>query len=278
MYNMLISCYTPDQNNIGFQSFVPMGMLQSETQTDPCTAPTDYATSRDNQAGEFILNAAKTTQNELEKLHLIAINSGDKDTAEEIQRIFQIYASASQFVGSLDINNAFALMNQAQTETEALFHRISIKHNNQQSPQEDNRNASNIMITSEVPSENVEQKILDTGCVYPSMTKISLPSQSNSPLIAQPPYLDSCSIGTNFDEKVDLCSLLPEDITNSDIIMARLQCLMKRTQSSQKQLQQWDKNNGLPKSHSQTMVNSSRSRKQLQKGVILKKWNGTPLI
>lgn len=26
------------------------------------------------------------------------------------------------------------------------------------------------------------------------------------------------------------------------------------------------------------MVNSSRSRKQLQKGVILKKWNGDPLI
>lgn len=43
-------------------------------------------------------------------------------------------------------------------------------------------------------------------------------------------------------------------------------------------LQKWDKKNGLPKSHSQTMVNSSRSREQLQKGVILKKWNGSPLI
>ena len=42
--------------------------------------------------------------------------------------------------------------------------------------------------------------------------------------------------------------------------------------------QKWDKKNGLPKSHSQTMVNSSRSRKQLQKGVILRKWNGDPLI
>ena len=42
--------------------------------------------------------------------------------------------------------------------------------------------------------------------------------------------------------------------------------------------QGWDKKNGLPKSHSQTMVNSGRSRKQLQKGVILKKWNGDPLI
>ena len=33
-----------------------------------------------------------------------------------------------------------------------------------------------------------------------------------------------------------------------------------------------------PKSHSQTMVNSSRSRKQLQSGEILAKWDGTPLI
>jgi hypothetical protein len=71
---------------------------------------------------------------------------------------------------------------------------------------------------------------------------------------------------------------LPPQSDDPEIIMQRLKGLMERTQMSQKQLQRWDKQNGLPKSHSQTMVNSGRSRKQLQNGVILKKWNGDPLI
>jgi len=77
---------------------------------------------------------------------------------------------------------------------------------------------------------------------------------------------------------VELEDLPPQDKDNPEVIMSRLKGLMGRTQMSQKRLQRWDKKNGLPKSHSQTMVNSSRSRKQLQKGVILKKWNGDPLI
>ena len=53
---------------------------------------------------------------------------------------------------------------------------------------------------------------------------------------------------------------------------------MDRTTNTQKALQEWDRANGFPKSHSQTMVNSSRSRKQLKDGGILKKWNGAPLL
>ena len=60
--------------------------------------------------------------------------------------------------------------------------------------------------------------------------------------------------------------------------MVKLQTAMDRTADTQQQLQEWDRANGLPKSHSQTMVNSSRSRKQLTDGVILKKWNGAPLL
>jgi len=77
---------------------------------------------------------------------------------------------------------------------------------------------------------------------------------------------------------VELEELPPPNQTDPEVIMRRLKGLMDRTQVSQKRLQKWDKKNGLPKSHSQTMVNSSRSRMQLQKGVILKKWNGDPLI
>lgn len=67
------------------------------------------------------------------------------------------------------------------------------------------------------------------------------------------------------------------------MIQAKSLCIILQSVSQQSncnslQPQRWDKKNGLPKSHSQTMVNSSRSRRQLQKGVILKKWNGDPLI
>jgi len=277
LYNMLISCCVPDQNNTGFPSFAPTGMSQAATQMDPGPAHTDYATSKNSQAGDFILNAAKITRKQLAALYSTVVQSGDTATAKEIEHILQLSASASQLVGSSDLNNAVALMSQAQTEIEALFHRISKQNKSQQSPQ-DNQNASNIMIINGVPSENTEQKPLDAGSVCPSITGISLPSQPNSSLIAKPSELGS--IGTNVYNSKDLSSssLPPEDATNPEVIMARLQYLMKQTQSSQKELQKWDKKNGLPKSHSQTMVNSSRSRKQLQNGVILKKWNGAPLI
>ncbi|KAL7495965.1 hypothetical protein ACHAWT_004312 [Skeletonema menzelii] len=62
------------------------------------------------------------------------------------------------------------------------------------------------------------------------------------------------------------------------ITMAKLQAAMERTSSTEKLLQDWDRANGLPASHCQTMVNTSRSRKQLTEGVVLKKWNGSPLL
>jgi len=61
-------------------------------------------------------------------------------------------------------------------------------------------------------------------------------------------------------------------------IEKRLRDVMKKSCISQAALQEWDKLNGLPASHSKTMVNTSRSRQQLMKGIILKKWDGSPLI
>ncbi|KAK1737214.1 hypothetical protein QTG54_012081 [Skeletonema marinoi] len=49
-------------------------------------------------------------------------------------------------------------------------------------------------------------------------------------------------------------------------LMEKLKASMSKTSSSMKQLQEWDRANGLPKSHSQTMVNSNKSRKQLAQG------------
>jgi hypothetical protein len=67
-------------------------------------------------------------------------------------------------------------------------------------------------------------------------------------------------------------------LNSTDAVFDRLRRLMKRSVESQKQLQEWDMRNGLPKSHSPVMVNTSRSRKQLQTGKILAKWDGSPLI
>lgn len=75
----------------------------------------------------------------------------------------------------------------------------------------------------------------------------------------------------------DVSATVPENL-DPEKMMKRLQELMEQSYSTQSKLQQWDKANGLPKSHSQTMVNTSRSRKQLLDGVILPKWDGTPLI
>ncbi len=66
--------------------------------------------------------------------------------------------------------------------------------------------------------------------------------------------------------------------TLQQVTMAKLQAAMERTTSTMKLLQDWDRAHGLPASHCQTMVNTSRSRKQLKEGVVLKKWNGSPLL
>jgi hypothetical protein len=65
---------------------------------------------------------------------------------------------------------------------------------------------------------------------------------------------------------------------HEDATMEYLKKMMLKSDQTQLQLQEWDKLNGLPKSHSQTMVNSSRSRRQLREGIIIPKWDGTPLI
>lgn len=88
----------------------------------------------------------------------------------------------------------------------------------------------------------------------------------------------SSSFTTNTDLGVgNVSTTVPENL-DPEKMMKRLQDLMARSYNTQQKLQQWDKANGLPKSHSQTMVNTSRSRKQLLDGVILPKWDGTPLI
>ena len=78
----------------------------------------------------------------------------------------------------------------------------------------------------------------------------------------------------------DITEDTSDDIHEIELIEAsnRLQRFMTLSNETMSSLQQWDRANGLPKSHSQTMVNSSRSRDQLLSGEVLQKWNGTPLL
>ena len=65
---------------------------------------------------------------------------------------------------------------------------------------------------------------------------------------------------------------------NQSEVLVKLQWAMHQSSFTMSSLQEWDKANGLPKSHCQTMVNSSRSREQLQSGLVLQKWDGKPLL
>lgn len=71
--------------------------------------------------------------------------------------------------------------------------------------------------------------------------------------------------------------VIPSGIDQKDIKI-HMRPLMEKSIQSQEALQEWDRLNGLPASHSKTMVNTSRSRKQLLEGIILRKWDGSPLI
>ena len=109
----------------------------------------------------------------------------------------------------------------------------------------------------------------------PKMKKSALKKPSSSSAGAAPiapPTVVVPQIPLPDTPDPELLKLDPTDV------MHKLQASMDRTTNTQKLLQDWDRSQGLPKSHSQTMVNSSRSRKQLTDGVILKKWNGAPLL
>jgi len=69
----------------------------------------------------------------------------------------------------------------------------------------------------------------------------------------------------------------PTNLADSHQMPLLREC-MTQSDKTQQALQDWDKQNGLPQTHSRTMLSTSRSRCQLEKGRILRKWDGAPLI
>jgi hypothetical protein len=102
---------------------------------------------------------------------------------------------------------------------------------------------------------------------------------------SEPLVKPSGSSSTRYSEKnwKIKCELLPHDQESrkhvqEGVTMEHLKKLMLKSAETQLKLQEWDTVHGLPKSHSQTMVSTSRSRRQLREGIIIPKWDGTPLI
>jgi hypothetical protein len=298
LYNMLFT----DDNNMPAQNFNSMGMTQATgnqfgqfqmgNQVGQLNANTNQGNDSGKEAAFFVLNAVKATQSQLQTLQPLVMKSGDTSAMEEVANAFAITASASQYILTSDLSQAVAVLSKAQSTIEEVWNKISGNISGK-------GGQNKVVSGTEILSSGFEltdgaPKHRDSDSVCSSVTGVSNASQSSSPAVILTDFnkssdFDTKSVmstrsnrsnrsGSSRSRCPDLKDLPPQDGNNPDVIMARLKALMERTQYSQKKLQRWDKKNGLPKSHSQTMVNSGRSRKQLQEGVVLKKWNGVPLI
>jgi hypothetical protein len=303
LYNML---FTEENNRAAQSSFNLMGMPQTmenqfgQQQMGNQIGRFNTNTSQGNNGGEdatfFVINAVKATHNQLQTLHPLVMKTGDTAAMEEVANAFAIAASATQYILSSDLPKAVAVLCRAQSTIETVWSKISGNVSGK-------GGRNKIVSGTEIFSSGFEltegtPKHRDSDSVCSSVTGVSFASHSSTPPAMIPTEFNKSSdydtksvmstkstrsnrsirSGSSRSRCPDLKDLPPQDDSNPDVIMARLKALMERTQYSQKKLQRWDKKNGLPKSHSQTMVNSSRSRKQLQEGVVLKKWNGVPLI
>ena len=116
---------------------------------------------------------------------------------------------------------------------------------------------------------NVALQFESTAGGYTAQTDSYGQSYSNDPLrLPRKKSTRKKSVKTSEEEQA---SEFVEDLPpqNKDVplvitILARLKNLMERTHVSQKHLETYDRQNGLPRSHPQTMMKSSQSRSEFQ--------------
>ena len=223
-----------------------------------CASGGPQMISMQQPAPLILMEAVTETQNNLQVLQYAVAQHNDPKAVESIAKAFELTAACSQCVLLLQFQTAHNLLNEAWAHIKIVESRLSSPVSpagplsarfgrNQNGHVDKGRNETN---TPPGPLRLPHR----TAKKHSKTPKIETPHPS------------------------ELVELPPQCKDDPDIIMGRLNTLMQRTITSQKKLQKYDKQNGLPRSHSQTMVNSSRSRKQLQKGVVLKKWDGSPLI
>jgi hypothetical protein len=147
--------------------------------------------------------------------------------------------------------------------------------------------SEHVVICIDDDSESTPPQRVSGGALQRMMSEASYfqsiePSSSGSANAAWPEQVSSKhatsdvhSSGSVTPSDKEEANRLPSD---SDAMLKRLRELMNKSTSTQQALQEFDKKRGLPRSHSQTMVNSSRSRRQIIQGKIIAKWDGSPLI
>ena len=262
------------QHNVNTMNLSQMSQLyadpiQTNTLSTPLAArqaqigsiqqpPNDILSVPSNE-DEYInmVAAIKETQMNLQTLHPIVAQQQDRQGIENFAKALELTATCTQFVLISQFQTAQSLLNQAWLHIKIIENRLA-------SPGPVGPLSASASLANDPSSEPL------LGC--PS-GPLRLPTQKAKVRKKKKPQKP-------LEKEVvpELMELPPPSKDDPEIIMTRLNALMERTLMSQKQLQNYDKANGLPRSHSQTMVNSNRSRKQLQKGVILKKWDGKPLI
>ena len=230
----------------GHQKMTPLQQSPVDT-LNPNTSP---ATINENELAN-ILDAVTETHNNLQLLQSAVARYQDPKAVESITKAFELTAACSQFVLLSQYNTAHNVLNQAWAHIKIVESRLSLSGTSASKlptgPSE-NRNEIPILSLNEKP--------------------LCLPQKSKKKKTAK----------TTKTKPPKLQELPPQSKDDPEVIMTRLNALMERTIMSQKNLQKYDKQNGLPRSHAQTMISTSRSRKQLQKGIVLKKLVGNPLI
>jgi hypothetical protein len=189
-----------------------------------------------------ILDAVTETHNNLQILQSAVDRFKDPVAVESITKAFELTAACSQFALLTQYNAAHNALNQAWSHIKIVESRLS----SSDATSLDDSNRSDLML----PFNDFNDKPL---CL-PQKSKSKKKKNAKTP---KPKAIKSAE-------------LPPQSKDDPDVIMTRLKALMERTVMSQKNLQKFDKQNGLPRSHAQTMINTSRSRKQLQNGVVLK--------
>ena len=249
----------------------------------------------------LLLIAVKQAQTNLLMLQPRVARLGDPMLMEDIANAFNIAVSSAKSVRAADLLDAYALLNKVWERIRKLEDRLEqgrlgppCSDRFAQSAHDVPLQAPSVVSPNgtHIPLSQWKKRMVSDGSV--EMNRIITPPGGPSPSLSPV----GCSVGSDF--------LPPLNKDDPEVIMKRLNYFMKRTQKSQKRLQvrndclyfvlyycmdpypinllsffyhkRWDRKLGLPKSHSSTMINSGRSRMQLQRGVILKKWTGDPLI
>ena len=208
-----------------------------------------------------IMAAIKETQNNLQILYRVATQQHDTEAIESIAKAFELTAACSQFTLTSQLQRAHELLRQAWVYINFVENRVA-------SPWGGVGPSTPFFGQS---YSDMHAKHPPNDVLLQTMRPLCLPKQKSKKKKEQKQSKKEVTV-------LELSELPPQSKDDPAIIMSRLNALMERTLISQRELQMYDKQNGLPRSHAQTMVNSNRSRQELLKDIVLAKWDAGPLV